>query len=76
MTDLMDKVTNKAKAASDTIVENWEVTKKKMKSAWHKVTDTELHKTEGKKNKILGLLQEKYGCTLEKAQKMYDDLKK
>lgn len=47
-----------------------------MKSAWHKVTDADLHKTKGKKEKILVLLQEKHGCTLEKAREMYDDLKK
>ena len=68
MTDLIGKVADKAKAVSDTVVENWEAAKEKMKSAWDKVTDADLHKTEGRKSKILGLLQEKYGCSLEEAQ--------
>ena len=75
MTDIKEKVSENMKEATDTVVENWERAKVSIKSRWDKLTDEDLHKTEGKTNKILGLMQEKYGYTVEQAKELFDKAK-
>jgi uncharacterized protein YjbJ (UPF0337 family) len=38
---------------------------------WGKLTDDDLDKVEGKYEKIIGLLQEKYGYTKQQAEEEY-----
>ncbi len=39
------------------------------KIAWGKLTDDELLKVEGREEKLVGLVQERYAITVEEAQK-------
>jgi uncharacterized protein YjbJ (UPF0337 family) len=39
-----------------------------MKQWWSKLTDDDIKKVEGSKDKLIGLLQEKYGYQREKAE--------
>jgi uncharacterized protein YjbJ (UPF0337 family) len=39
-----------------------------MKEWWGKLTDDDIVKTEGNRDKLLGAIQERYGYTKEKAE--------
>ena len=43
------------------------------KEKWGKLTDDDLTAVEGKKDKLLGLLQQKYGYAKDKAEQEYKD---
>lgn len=43
------------------------------KQRWGKFTDEELKQFSGKRDEIVGKLQEKYGWTREQAEKDYDE---
>jgi len=58
---------------SDTIKGNWKQLTGKAKEQWGKLTDDELDIAEGNKDKLAGLLQERYGKTKEAAQREVDD---
>lgn len=51
----------------------WKQVKGSIKEQWGKLTDDEIDQIEGKSEKLVGKLQEKYGYTMEKAQKEVDD---
>lgn len=52
----------------NTIAGNWNEAKGKVKSQWGKLTDDDLTYVEGKRDRLLGLLQQKYGLAKDKAE--------
>ena len=58
---------------SDIMSGNWKQLKGKLKEQWGKLTDDDLTVIEGKRDQLVGRLQERYGYTLEKAQKEADE---
>jgi uncharacterized protein YjbJ (UPF0337 family) len=53
----------------DQIAGNWKQAKGKVKEKWGKLTDDDLNVIEGKKEQLLGRLQERYGYSKEQAEK-------
>ena len=58
---------------TDTIAGNWKQVKGKVKEKWGKLTDDDLDVIEGKRDQLLGRLQERYGYTKEQAEREADD---
>ncbi len=63
------------------IVMNEDIVKGKLKELqgriqeqWGEITDDEFNKTEGQKDRLLGLLQTKYGYSKEKAEAAFKEL--
>ena len=50
----------------------WKQMKGQIKVAWGKLTDDDLDTVAGKYDKFVGLLQEKYGYTRERAEEEVD----
>jgi uncharacterized protein YjbJ (UPF0337 family) len=50
----------------------WKEMKGQVKEWWGKLTDDDLDRVNGKAEQIIGLLQQKYGYTKEKAQKEFN----
>jgi uncharacterized protein YjbJ (UPF0337 family) len=59
----------------DQIAGNWTQFKGYVKEKWGKLTDDDLNVIAGKKDQILGRLQERYGYSKEQAEKEIDSLK-
>ena len=59
-------------AQKDILEGNWKQMRGKVKEWWGKLTDDDLDKAAGKHDQIVGLIQEKYGYTREKAQTEFD----
>lgn len=55
---------------TDQIKGNWKQLKGQIKEAFGKLTDDDLVQIEGRKDVLLGKLQERYGITREEAEKM------
>ena len=53
----------------DQIAGNWKQFKGHVKEKWGKLTDDDLDVIEGKKDQLVGRLQERYGYTKEQAEK-------
>ena len=53
----------------DQIAGNWKQFKGNVKEKWGKLTDDDLEVIEGKKDQLIGRLQERYGFTKEQAEK-------
>jgi uncharacterized protein YjbJ (UPF0337 family) len=53
----------------DQIAVNWKQVKGKVKEKWGKLTDDDLEVIEGKKDQLIGRLQERYGYSKEQAEK-------
>ncbi len=53
----------------------WKQFKADARTKWAELTDGDLEKVAGKKDKFIGLLQEKYGKTKEEAEKAFEELK-
>lgn len=51
----------------------WQQFKGKVKEQWGELTDDELDQIEGRRDQLVGLLQEKYGYGLERAEEEFDD---
>ena len=51
----------------------WDQVKGDVKSAWGKLTDDDLAWVSGKREKLIGKVQERYGVLKEQAQKQVDD---
>ncbi|MTH80155.1 CsbD family protein [Paracoccus aestuariivivens] len=57
----------------DIIEGKWDQVKGSIKEQWGNLTDDELTEIAGKKDKLAGKLQEKYGWTKEEAEQHMDD---
>jgi len=50
----------------------WKELKGSVKEKWGDLTDDEITEVEGKTEKLVGILQEKYGYSKDKAQEEYN----
>jgi uncharacterized protein YjbJ (UPF0337 family) len=57
----------------DQITGNWKTFKGKVKEKWGKLTDDDLTTIAGKRDQLLGTLQQKYGYGKEQAEKELDE---
>jgi uncharacterized protein YjbJ (UPF0337 family) len=57
----------------DILKGKWQEIKGKIKERWGKLTDNDLVEIQGKGEKLLGLLQKKYGYIRDKAELEYED---
>ena len=58
---------------SDEFKGMWNQIKGQAKEQWGKLTDDELREVEGKKDKLVGKLQQKYGWSKEQAEKSVNE---
>ncbi|MCE9606022.1 MAG: CsbD family protein [Planctomycetia bacterium] len=58
---------------TDQLAGNWKQLKGKMKERWGKFTDDDVKVIEGKKDQLVGRLQERYGYTREQAEREAND---
>ncbi|MEY8882075.1 CsbD family protein [Donghicola sp. XS_ASV15] len=56
----------------DVVEGKWDQFKGNAKEKWGDLTDDEVTEMEGKRDKVIGKLQEKYGWTKEKAEEEAD----
>jgi len=56
----------------DILAGKWKEMKGRVKEQWGKITDDELDRAEGKADQMVGLLQQRYGYSKERAQEEYD----
>jgi uncharacterized protein YjbJ (UPF0337 family) len=56
---------------NDVFEGKWKQLRGQVKEWWGKLTDDDLDKVDGKLDRFLGLLQEKYGYTREQAEEEY-----
>ena len=52
---------------------NWKQFKGKIKEQWGKLTDDELDKIAGKRDQLVGRVQERYGVKKDEAEKQVKD---
>ncbi len=55
----------------DILKGKWKELKGGLKEQWGKLTDDDLTQLEGKTEKLIGILQERYGYTKDKAEDEY-----
>ena len=53
----------------DTILGNWTQFKGKVQEEWGKLTDDDLDVIDGKRDQLLGRIQERHGISQEEAEK-------
>ncbi len=53
---------------SDVFAGKWKQVQGSMKEWWGKLTDDDVAKIQGNRDKLLGAIQERYGYTTEKAE--------
>ena len=53
----------------DTAAGDWKTFKGKVKEQWGKLTDDDLTRIEGKRDQLLGRIQERYGIAKDEADK-------
>ena len=58
---------------SDQLKGNWKQLMGDAKKQWGKLTDYDLQQVEGRKDKLVGKIQERYGSSREEAEKQADD---
>jgi len=58
---------------ADILKGKWKEIKGQVKEKWGKLTDDDLITVEGKVEKLLGILQKKYGYSREKVEKEYSE---
>ena len=56
----------------DILAGKWKEMNGRVKEQWGKLTDDELDRAEGKGEQMIGLLQQRYGYSKERAQEEYD----
>jgi uncharacterized protein YjbJ (UPF0337 family) len=52
---------------------NWNETKGKVKTKWGRLTDDDLMQVEGHKDRLVGVIQQKYGIAREKAEQQLEE---
>lgn len=57
----------------DQIKGNWTQVKGKAQQQWGELTGDDLDKIEGKREELVGKIQERYGIAKEEAEKQVDD---
>ena len=57
----------------DTIKGNWKQAKGDLKKVWADLTDDDLAKIEGDRDKLIGTLQTRYGIARDEAEKQVKD---
>lgn len=57
----------------DQVQGNWNQFKGQAKQKWGKLTDDDLARIEGKRDELVGRLQERYGYAREQAEREIDD---
>ncbi|HEX7359582.1 MAG: CsbD family protein [Bryobacteraceae bacterium] len=57
----------------DQVAGNWKQMKGSLKQRWGKFTDDDLTMLHGKRDELVGKIQERYGITKEQAQKEADE---
>ena len=57
----------------DTIKGNWKQFKGKVKEQWGKLTDDDLDVIAGKRDQMVGRMQERYGIAKDEAEKQLSD---
>ncbi len=58
---------------SDIFEGNWKQFKGEVKNTWGKITDDELDQIEGNRDKMLGVIQERYGIARDEAEKQLSE---
>jgi uncharacterized protein YjbJ (UPF0337 family) len=58
--------------ADDVLMGKWKQIKGSVKEAWGKLTDDEIDQIDGKREQLIGKLQEKYGYERSKAEQEVD----
>jgi len=58
---------------NDTIGGKWNQVKGEAKVQWGKLTDDDLTRADGHRDKLLGILQERYGHTKDEADRQLTD---
>jgi uncharacterized protein YjbJ (UPF0337 family) len=53
---------------TDVLEGNWKQLRGRIKEMWGKVTDDDLDRIDGRTERLMGLLQEKYGYARDKAE--------
>jgi len=64
---------NNVKVNQDIWQGKWKQVKGKAKQQWGALTDNQLDRIEGRAEELVGLLQESYGYSKERAQQEVDD---
>ena len=57
---------------SDVFAGKWKQAKGQVKEWWGKLTDDDLARVEGNRDKLVGVLQERYGYAKERAEQEID----
>ena len=52
---------------------NWNETKGKVKTKWGRLTDDDLMQVEGNKDRLVGVIQQKYGIARDKAEQQLEE---
>jgi len=56
-----------------TLQGNWNETKGKVKSKWGRLTDDDLLQVQGQKDRLVGVIQQKYGLARDKAEEQLEE---
>jgi len=59
---------------SDVLKGNWKQLKGRVKQKWGKLTDDDLDQIEGRRDILIGRIQERYGIAREQAERDVDAL--
>lgn len=57
----------------DIVEGNWKQLKGKAREKWGKLTDSDFEQIAGKREQLIGRIQERYGITRDEAQKQADE---
>ena len=57
----------------DILKGKWNQLKGQIKQAWGELTDDDLDRIEGRRDELVGVLQERYGYARERAEREVDD---
>ena len=58
---------------TDILEGNWKQIKGRVKEMWGRITDDELDRIEGRRDRLVGVLQERYGYTRQEAEASVTD---